>query len=313
MTTISTKRSKTFYFASVLYFIIGAIFPTVSIIFGLPEEKNNTFMIIFGLVFSILGFSMFYAYLKNSSKVTIDKHTIKIGDRTYDVKNIKNIVLTGKKALGIFPMESITILFNNGKKKVLFDDMYSNCSEIKIFLEQVVLNKQEYNPKLINKISRNEIRFESEETFKGNQFINMHGIMLWGLIGFLIFGIFSWNERQILTPGLLIFPAVMGIGWFFGFSWLMHYFGLTKDYLIIKNHNFFWKAKIYRLSDIKEVVFEQQGRTPNTMRVITVDFRNKQYPAAPIRKKTWLKLKKRLEEKGVKVRDEIYFYEEWKK
>ena len=312
MTTISTKLSIKFYFASALFFFLG-VMPVLPIIIGLPEGTDNKpFMIFFGLIIGILGFSMFYAYLKNSPKVTIDKYTIKIGYRTFDIKNIKNIVLTGKKALGIFPMESITILFNNGTKKVLFDDMYSNSSDIKIFIEQVVINKQEYKPKLINKISRNAIRFEREETFKGNQFINMHGIMLWGLIGFLIFAIFSWNEKQIQTPGLLIFPAVIGIGWFWGFSWLMHYFGLTKDYLIIRNHNFLWMAKIYRLSDIKEVVFEQQGRQPNCMRVITIDFRNRLYPAAPIRKKTWLEMKKELEKKGIKVRDEIYFYEEKK-
>ena len=302
MSTISTKLSKTFYFLSAIYFIIGAMVPIMSLILGLPKDKDNTFIIIFGLAFSSFGFSMFYAFMKNSPKVTIDKYTIKIGYRTFDVKNIENIELTGKKVLGIIPMESITILFNNGTKKVLFDDMYSNSSDVKIFIEQVVLNKQEYSPKLISKINRNVIRFEREEIFKGNQFINIHGIMLWGFFGLWIFPIFSWNERQILTPGLLIFSVY----WFFVFSWLMHYFGLTNDYLIIKNHNFFWMTKIYRLSDIKEVVFEQQGRTPNTMRVITVDFRNKQYPAAPIRKKTWIELKKRLEEKGVKVRDEIF-------
>jgi len=300
MTTISTKLSIKFYFAVTLYFIIGAMPILPIIIFGIPEGKH--FIIFFGIVLGIFGFSMFYAYLKNSPKVTIDKDTIKIGHMTFYVKNIKDIVLTGKRELGLFPMESITILFDNGTKKVLFDDMYSNSYDIKLFLEQVVLNKQEYKPKLINKISRNAIRFEREETFKGNQFINIHGIMLWGLLGFLIFMIFRMTDK----PVLLLFPAVYGTGWFLGFSYLMHYFGLTKDYLIIRNHNFLWMAKIYRLSDIKEVVFEQQGNLPNCMRVITIDFKNKLYPAAPLRKKKWLEMKRELEQKGVKVRDEVY-------
>ena len=300
MTTISTKLSIKFYFAVTLFFIIG-VMPILPIfIFGIPDGKH--FIIFFGIVIAIWGFSMFYAYLKNSPKVTIDKDTIKIGHMTFYVKNIKDILLTGKRTLGIIPMESITLLFDNGTKKVLFDDMYSNSSEIKLFLEQIVLNKQEYKPKLINNISRNAIRFEREETFKGNQFINIHGIMLWGLIGFLIYMVFSMTDKPVLS----IFPAVLGIGWFFGFSYLMHYFGLAKDYLIIRNHNFLWMAKIYRLSDIKEVVFEQQGNLPNCLRVITIDFRNKLYPAAPLRKKKWLGMKRELEQRGVKVRDEIF-------
>jgi len=307
MTKISTKLSIKFYFAVALFFIIGTM-PLLPIIIGLPEKKtdNKEFMVFFGIVICILGFSMFYAYLKNSPKVTIDKDTIKIGYMTFYVKNIKDIVLTGKRALGIIPMESITILFDNGKKKVLFDDMYSNSSDIKLFLEQVVINKQEYNPILLKNINKNMIRFEKEETFRGNQFINIHGILLWGVIGFFIFAIFSWIERQILTTIPLIFSVVYCTGWFFSFSYLMHYFGLTKDYLIIKNSNFIWMAKIYCLSDIKEVVFEQQGRSPNGMRVITTDFKKKLYIAAPLRKKTWLEMKRELEQRGIKVRDEIF-------
>ena len=84
----------------------------------------------------------------------------------------------------------------------------------------------------------------------------------------------------------------------------MHYFGLTKDYLVVRNHNFIWKVKIFRLTDIKEVVFETQGKQPNCMRIITKDFRNKLYPAGTLRDKTWLEMKRQLESKGINVRNE---------
>ena len=93
----------------------------------------------------------------------------------------------------------------------------------------------------------------------------------------------------------------------------MNYFSLTEDFLIIRKHNLFWIVIIYRLSEIKEIVFERQEPQPNCIRVITIDFRNKIYSATAIRKQTWLEMKKRLEEKGVKVRDEVYYYEERKK
>ena len=84
----------------------------------------------------------------------------------------------------------------------------------------------------------------------------------------------------------------------------MNYFVLTKDYLIVKNHNFLWQTKIYCLKDIKEIVYETQSKQPNSMRVITIDFKNKLYPAGTLRNKTWLEMKNRFEAKGLKVRNE---------
>ncbi len=85
---------------------------------------------------------------------------------------------------------------------------------------------------------------------------------------------------------------------------MMHYFVVTKDFLIIKNHNFLWATKIYSLSEINEIVYETQGKQPNSMRVITKDFRNKLYPAGTLRDETWLDMKKELETNGIAVRNE---------
>ena len=180
--------------------------------------------------------------------------------------------------------------------------MYSNSSDIKLFLEQVIINKQEYNPILKNKISKNALRFENEEIFKGNQFLYFINPEYWvficiiGLIVFITFILFN----------LLILTCVLCVCCFYVVSWTMNYFGLTEDLLIIRKHNLFWKVIIYPLSEIKEIVFEQQEGSPICMRVISKDFRSKVYKAASLRKKTWLEMKKRLEEKGVKVKDEIY-------
>lgn len=256
-------------------------------------------------VLSIFAFSTFYDYRKNSYKVKIDKYKIWIGNRIFFHNEIKEIVLTGKRNLGSAPTESVFLLFNNGTKIILFDKMYSNISEIKQFLEQVVLNKQEeYNPKQINKIRRKVIRFEKEEIFKKNQFISASGILLWSFIAFFILVLLS-DERN---PPLINSIIAVG-GWvtfmFAMFSWQMYYFGLTEKHLIIRNHNYPRMAKIYQLSDIKEVVFEHPyGTRLDCMRVITIDYKTKLYPAQTLRNKTWLKMKRELEKNGVKVRNE---------
>jgi hypothetical protein len=180
--------------------------------------------------------------------------------------------------------------------------MYANIWQIKSFLEQIIVKKQEYKPTIINKTNRNAIRFEKEETFKGNQFISFRGIMLWVFFVPVAFFFFICVGRDPL--GVLIFLGIYEIAWFVFFSWQMYYFGLTKDYLIVRNHNFIWMTKIYPLSNIKEVVYETYGRMPNCMRIITKDFRNKRYPAGTLRDKIWLDLKDKLEAKGITVRNE---------
>lgn len=315
MTIITTRRHPLKFYTALTFgflflFALGSImiFASFDILTNGQAATKDYFMPVFSFAIYFLAFSMVYAYFKNSPKITIDKQNIKIGNQTFYLKDIKDVALTGKMPFRFiirFPMEGTAILFNDGTEKILFDDMYANSYELKLFLEQVILNKQEFKPTLTNEINSNEIRFESEEAFKGNQFTSLRGISLWGLIGFFAFMLFiKWQSPPI---GLLIFFGAFGTFWFILHSWLMHYFGLTKDYLVVRNHNFIWKAKIYRLTDIKEVVFETQGKQPNCMRIITKDFRNKLYPAGTLRDKTWLEMKRQLESKGVTVRNECIY------
>ncbi|MBD3906935.1 hypothetical protein NAL32_19895 [Chryseobacterium sp. Ch-15] len=312
MTTITTKRHPLKFYASVafmtLFFCsVGTLllFASVNILQKKSFAIKDYSMPLLSLVTYLLAFSMLYTYWKNSPKIILNKHSIKIGSELFNLKDIKDIALTGKmpfKFIFTFPMEGTAILFNNGTEKILFDDMYSNISEIKLFLEQVVLKKQDLNISSTKEINKDAIGFKTEETFRGNQFSSLRGISLWGVIGFFIFLLFSKLDN--LPIRLLIFVVVFGTFWVILHSWLMHYFGLTKDHLIVRNHNFIWKVRIHPLTDIKEVVYETQGKLPNCMRIITNDFRNKLYPAGTLRDKTWLDLKNELEARGVTVRNE---------
>lgn len=252
MTIITTRRHPLKFYAALTFgflflFALGSLILFASIDNlqkGQPAMKEY-FMPVFSFAVYFLAFSMVYTYWKNSPKITIDKHTIKIGDQTIYLEDIKDVALTGKMPFRFiirFPMEGSALLLNDGTEKFLFDDMYSNSSDLKLFIEQVVINKQEYKPAVTSNISKNAIRFEREETFKGNQFTSLRGISLWGLIGFFAFMLFSkWQRPPV---GLLIFFGAFGTFWFVLHSWLMHYFGLTKDFLVIRNHNFVWKENL---------------------------------------------------------------------
>ena len=313
MTTITSRRHPTYYVVLSLLHIAG-IMPVFAILFLIFTRQWEIGIFIFAVcfVFSVFGFSTISDYRKNSPKIIIEKDKIEIGNRYYFPHEIENIVFTGKRNLGSNPMESMLIQFKSGKKIVIFDNMYSNISEIKQLLEQVILNEQEYNPIKIKKVSKNDIRFEKEEKFKGPLFLSFSGIFLYGFIGFFIFLILTGDRNQPLINSII----AVGVWMIFLYSflaWQMDYFGLKRNFLIIRNHNHPITVKVYRLSDIREVVFEQKGRLPNCMRVITVDYKKKLHFSQTLRKKTWIEMKKRLEESGVKVRDEIYFYENLKK
>lgn len=312
MTIITSKRHLVKFYAVLVFAFLflaalGTLFLFVSIDLlqkDNPETKNY-FLPVFSLIFYFLAFSMVYAYWKNSPKISIDNHLITFGNERFYIKDIKKVILTGKMPFRLiirFPMEGTALIFNDGTEKYIFDDLFSNSWEIKSFLEQTVIKKKEYIPTQIEKIDSNIIRFERFETFKGSQITSLRGIMLWGLIGFFAFLLVS--KIQTAPIGFVIFFAVFGTFWFLLNSWLMHFFCITNDYFIVKNHNFVWLTKIYRIKDIKEIIYETQSKQPNSLRIITKDFRNKLYPAGTLRDKTWLEMKSSLKMKGVKVRNE---------
>jgi hypothetical protein len=312
MTTITAKRHPLkFYTLVVFSTLVFCIIGTLLMVFSIDELQKGQptikdyFIPILGVASYAFAFIMPYAYWKNSPQIIADENSIKIGDQTFFLKDIKDIVLTGKMPFRVimnFPMEGTAIIFKDGTEKILFDDMYVNSPELKLFLEHIVLKKKDYFPTAIKRIRKNEVRFEQEDTFKGNQFTSIRGISLWGIIVPLTFILFSrWHKMQVWELMLMV---TVGIFWFIVHSWLMHYFGLTRSYLIVRNHNFIWQAKIYRLSDIKEVVFEALESQPNSMRIITNDYRNKRYPAGTLSDKTWIDLGFKLEAKGIRVRNE---------
>ena len=192
MTTITTKLHPLKFYASLVFgtlFLCGLgtllLFESVDILQKENPATKDYFTPVFSIALYLLAFLMLYAYWKNSPKISLDTNSIIIGNETFYLKDIKDIALTGKmpfKFIITYPMEGTAILFNNGTEKILFDDMYSNSSDIKLFLEQVVLKKQDYKPSITNKISERSIRFENEEIFKGNQFTSLRGISLWGLV-----------------------------------------------------------------------------------------------------------------------------------
>lgn len=312
MTIITTKRHPikfhlTLFLVVLFCFGFGSVLLLIGVdkIQGVQPTPKEYFMPVAGIALYILTFLFVSSYLKNSPQIIIDNDKIHIGEETYSLKDIKDIILTGKmpfKFIVKHPMEGMAIFFNDGSEKFLFDDMYSNSSELKSVLQKLVLNKHNSGKEFSNYSINNTILQENTVVFKGNQFISFRGISLWGLIVFLaILTIWKWQSASIQ---LFALAGIILFSWFALNSYLMHYFILTKDLLIVRNHNFTWKEKVYYLDDIEEIVFETQGMQPNCMRIVTKDFKSKLYPSSTLNDSSWINLKNKLEAKGINVRNE---------
>lgn len=187
----------------------------------------------------------------------------------------------------------------NGARHFFFDDLYTNSWKLKCFIEQVVITGKAY-AEILTPEKTDRIKLEQFRAYKGNQFLSMRGIMIWGLIGYFMYlGVTTNYPSRVLS-----FALPMSLFWILVNLYLMYYVELSDTYLVVKNHNLLWVNAVYRLDTIKEIVFETQGKRPNCLRVITTDYRNKLYMAGTLSDKTWLALKQQLEANGIPVRNE---------
>jgi hypothetical protein len=312
MTKIASKENrKTIWFSiifSLLFFTALGTF-MIYIFYKMwlnNEVENKTYLMpIFGLLVYFIGFSFAKSYIKNTPKIILDFEKITIKNKTYYWKDIQNMKMTGKKGFGLFnyQMEVTTLKFENNITEYIFDDMYSNSWEIKSFIKQIVVDKKDKFEIYRNKIVEKDIEKENFEKFNGSPIFSFRGIMMWSLILFFLFLIFS-TSRKISYINALKFFIPFSLIWFAFNSYCMHYFELSKNYFVVKNHCFWWIKDIYKNSEIEIIVFESQQKQPNSLRVISKDFRRKIYLAGTLNDKKCLEMKIELERKNIKVRNE---------
>lgn len=313
MEKIVSKRHKGYFYLSL---ILGSLFilaiATLALATYTEGYKNGTlkpkqtFLPLVSIGAYIFTIYLVYCYFRNVPIFSVDNEEISIGKNTYHWKDATNIQLSGKqpfRCFGNFNYESTTITFNDNITNVFFDDFYSNSAEIKSFIDSVIINKREVVNNPVLPIDESDVANSFYDEFKGNQFTSYRGLMMWGLIGFISFMcVHNFISIPIgFTFGIFAFASFF----FFIFSSQMNFFLLSKDYLIIKNHNLLWKKNIYRLSDIREIILETKDKQPYSLRVVTKEYKTKLFQAGTLRDKNWLVLKDTLDGYGVNVRNEL--------
>lgn len=235
----------------------------------------------------------------------------------YDWSQIKDIKLTGKQPMRFMflsmPMEATSINFIDGNKKVIWADNYRNTALLRAALNMVKkqLNAKQtvnfdqfdYNRK---RDERTEETFLSYKEFAGDLLTSMNGIIFFGWILFILIMVISKPTVFISNAGALLsisFATIVICGMMI---YQLHYFVITDTQLIVKNHIWVWKNKIYQLDEIVEVAIESPHKRSTSLRVIDKDFNSKLYPAGTLRNMTWKNLMKELADRQIAVRNEAY-------
>ncbi len=290
-----------------LFVICGIItwFAILNLYREFSSNKPNlslVFLCLLGIYGVFILITLIVSYFKKTPTIKLNKSSIVFGNGDeIPFSSITNITYTGNKSMSfLLTGEGMEMEFIDKTQKVVLDELYTDLWKLKLSLYQLFTLKKEPQESLIKSVSLEEYQHGSKVIFKGFVLFSFMGFLSY-FFSFLFFIIaISELGRSGSGVGLI---AIYGIFLFVILSYGLHYFVITENVLIIKNHNFFWKNEVYRLSDIKEISFEQRGKSPNFIRIINNDFRMKVYRADTLGKKQWKNLKEYLEAKDVKVND----------
>ncbi|SDE46361.1 hypothetical protein SAMN05216464_106235 [Mucilaginibacter pineti] len=308
MDEIKSKRSIDKFCSTMLpmiliFIILGAL--ALSLYNEGIGNSGKIGMLFMGSAYVLTGIYLIYQSYMVMPSFTVDLSGITLrGRRRFLWTDLAHIELSGKrpgiKFTGI--TEGMKIQFIGGPDIYLYDDLYTNIAPVKRFIARHVIGQDEIPEYELHRPDLSDVVNEKFVYYKSAQFLNHRGIIIW-LSLFLLLYLGIINHFQV---GWLLFIV---LGWicFRGISGTMYYFGVSDNYLIVKNHNLFWKKELFKLTEIKEAVFEMPGnKRPNPLRIITKDFKSNVYKAGKLWDKNWRALKKALESKGVHVRNQNY-------
>lgn len=274
MEIISKRHPYKFYLTLIL---VNAFFLILCLIFILFFNDDTKF-IIGSLILLAIVISINVGFIKNAPSIILDEEGITFKNNLYFWFDLSNVKLTGKGVMPFTSGECATLIFKDVEKIQIFDDFYSNISEMKCFIQEIVNDKKEEIGITKEEIKPIGIDQELFIPYKGNPVFSFRGFLIWGIILFIVLLPICTN-RAIHPKGIsLIF--LFSLFCIFVNSWSMYYFEVSKNFFIIRNHCYFWKKETYPISKIKEIVFENNYKLPYRLRIITTDFKTKSYFAA---------------------------------
>jgi hypothetical protein len=276
---------------------------------ALDEQESKELLILslfFSSFFGLLAVWLIYNFRRYAHDILIFHDRIRIGADEIEFHQIQSIELLGQANMPFLYLsnftDSVNIKLKSGKTISFFDMHYSNNFLLKQCLNQVFNKRKNFEPYKMNVVRREDVKRSDSKFYKGYQLLSLFGIGFWFIH---IFTALSVREYVLGDFRNVWFIDAMAIGlmlfmfWFF-FSGL-HYFQVTDEHLIIRNHVAFWYKRTYKLDDIQQIRFGSESKMPTALILYTKDYKKRYFHADTLWKKHWKSLRDDLRSKKVKT------------
>ncbi len=294
---IKSKKNTKYYIGQSLLLIlsigVGSIIAYASFD-SFTKNDNHAFLYlacsVVLIISPLIGAISFYRKVPD---IKISEREIEIGKVKFKTSDISNLNLNCKLKNG---SEGSIVTLKNGKEIKYSHDFYSNLGLLnkelhsKVNDEKVILSMQidESKPHQSDK----------SVSYKGPYALSFNWLFSW-IVNSLIIYVHLFMNPPI---GFTIISILFGGALFITFSFGLYYIEISEQILSIKNIHFFWFYKTFELSNIKEIVFEDNRI--NRIRIITKNFDSYVFAASSLAKKNWKELETDLTNKNIKVRND---------
>ncbi len=314
---VVSRRGATFYFSVIFGFVfLGAMGLGIMVI---AVSEKNVLVALGSVVIFLITYYTISRYYRCAPIIRCSITGISFNKTFYSWNDVNAIELIGSqpfKIFGGYAMEGAKIEFTNGETRYMLDGLYNNLNKIKLFVNQTVPGKivipgQNENTRAtatsvsspVVSVTYSPGAGEEVKYVKGNPYTNAWSIFMWVIIGFFI-GIGPLTSDG---DGMLFVFSIVAIGFFFLFTIHFNHFGLSGQYLIVRNVYRPWKKKMFLLKNIREIVLASNQHGVDTLRVIFFDFRSQEFGASGLRNRDWLNLIDLIKSRGIPLKDENDF------
>jgi len=284
---------------SILFFFIGySMFPKED---NLRYSNVTTLLALFEIG---LSFTFIISFLQLTPRIVFDDEFITVkklfSTEVYDWNLATEVFLSSNEFLLFKGRGEATVIhFEDGQKFVLWTGPYENEAELRTLIKER-LNDKIKDP--VNKFTTINSSFFAQKKYAGNPFITIYTI---SILFIFLMPLFMFSQSHVISIQGIFFLAIILLLISSAYGTQMNYFVLDGENLIIKNHYFFWKNKVYALSNITEANIEQTGRRARALRIMTNDMESKIFCAGSLWKRQWRELRDDLGIIGIPVRVDI--------
>jgi len=275
--------------APFLIFAVGIlVLLSKNIINGEPVKDFIGILLFPIFIFLFFGYTILY-YIRNSKKVRITTEGIEIGRKTVLWGEVNGLSIIGKQPIRFiiarFMQEAVTITLKSGEEIYIWVDFYGNGSQIRQIMKQaetILKNNGNFGKLALTTTEPDTFtdRDVATETFTYYKRSAFRFFSVYIFIGFLIFSFFVFNGQDfgIKIAFIILLPII-----FFIIGWQQHYFMVSDNFLVVKNHWLLWRKLIIPINDITGIRSETLRKQETALVVTTGDYKTQRFQAGRLK------------------------------